>query len=160
LLIAEAECRSGDAGGCEAAADRALALAPGDARALAWKGMAQVQRAAALPPADLAPALAAARAVIGRANRADTDAVLPLLAYGRSWIDAGGSPPAIAADGLARAVDRVPASPGPRLMLGQILAVRGETAAARTVLRPIMLGPYDSPERVQAQALISELPAN
>ncbi|MBB5730775.1 hypothetical protein FHS99_003282 [Sphingomonas prati] len=160
LLVAEAECRSDSAATCEAAADRALALVPGDPRALAWKGMAQVIRAAALPQAQRSPALGIARTTIGRANRADTDAVLPLLAYGFSWLDAGVTPPAIAADGLSRVVERVPASPGPRLMLGRVLAARGQAATARTVLRPITLGPYESPERSQAAALIATLPAN
>jgi hypothetical protein len=122
--------------------------------------MAQVIRAAALPQAERAPALREARAVIGRANRADTDAVLPLLAYGRSWLDASVPPPAIAADGLLRVVERVPASPGPRLLLGRVLATRGQAAAARTMLRPIVLGPYVSPERPQAEALTATLPAN
>ena len=157
LLLAEAECRSGNADGCVAAANRALVIVPGNSDALAWKGTGQVQQALAGPAAERARRLKAARATIARANRADTESPIPLLAYYRSFADAGETPPDLAIIGLAKAVDAVPAAPGPRLMLGEALARRGDAAAARRALIPIANGAYDSPEAAKARALLASL---
>ncbi|MEG3166101.1 hypothetical protein U1701_16010 [Sphingomonas sp. PB2P19] len=158
LLLAEAECRSGNAAECRSAADRALALMPGSAAALTWKGSAIAQLAAVAPGAERATALREARATIGRANRLDTDAPLPLVAYYRSYVVAGDPPPSIAIDGLTKALMVVPNSPTTRLALGTALARRGDAVAARTVLRPVALGGYESPERGGAKAVLAALP--
>jgi tetratricopeptide (TPR) repeat protein len=158
LLLAEAECRIGNAAECLAAANRALALSPGSAAALTWKGTAIAQQAAAAPPAERTATLREARATIGRANRIDTDAPLPLVAYYRSYAVVGDPLPAIAIDGLTRALMAVPNAPTTRLALGRALAQRGDAAAARTVLRPVALGGYESPERADAKAVLAALP--
>lgn len=156
LLLAEAECRSGNADACLAAADRALALAPESSDALSWKGIAQVQQALAGPPALRQAQLRAARATIARANRLDTENPLPLLAYYRSFADAGETPPAIAVAGLRKVVDATPSSPGPRVMLGEALVRSGQTDAAKTVLLPVARGAYASPERARALSLLAQ----
>lgn len=160
LLLAEAECRSDDSAECLAAADRALTIAPGNADALTWKGVALTQQAIAGPAADRPARLKAARAMIARANRADTENPLPLLAYYRSFADAGETPPELAVVGLEKVVDTVPAAPGPRLLLAEALAQQGNAAAARKALRPVIAGAYDSPERVKASEVAARLPAN
>ena len=152
LLLAEAECRTDQAAECEAAADRVLAGAPGDVDALAWKGMALAARAAAAPAAERAEQLRAARAWITRANRTNNDAVLPLLAYYRSF--AGETAPPLAVDALAGAVARVPNAPASRVALGAELAGRGRADEAAAVLRPVALGGHLSPERAQAEATL------
>ncbi len=157
LLLAEAECRSGNGAFCVAAAERALAAAPGNSDALAWKGAGQVQVALAGPAAERAAGLKEARRTIARANRADTESPLPLLAYYRSFADAGEPVPDVAIEGLAKAVDIVPAAPGPRLLLGEALARRGETVAARRALLPVANGAYDTPEGARARALLAGL---
>ena len=157
LLLAEAECRSGHGAECAEAADRALALAPQNSDALAWMGAGQMQLALAGPASDRAVRLKTARATIARANRIDTENPLPLLLYYRSFADAGENAPDVAIEGLAKAVDTVPAAPGPRVLLGEALAKRGETVAARRALLPVAMGAYDSPEKVQAQALLASL---
>lgn len=157
LLLAEAECRSGNAAPCLAAADRALALAPGTAPATTWRGIALAQQAVAAPAAERAARLHEARATIGRANRIDTEAVLPLLAYYRSFVAAGDPVPDIAVDGLTKALMRVPDAPATRLALGTALAARGIDDAARTTLRPVAAGAYDSPERPAAEAALAAL---
>ena len=154
LLLAEAECRSGNPAECFAAAERALAARPGHADALAWKGIAMLDQALADRSPSRAARLKAARVQIARANRADPSAPLPLIAYYRSFADAGEPVPGLAIDGLRQAVDAVPAAPGPRLLLGEALARRGDAAAARTVLLPVALGAYDAPERSRALALM------
>ena len=158
LLLAEAECRSGNNDECLTAAEAALSIQPADARALAWKGVAQAQLAVA-GPADARPAgLRAARGTIVRANQADTESTLPLLGYFRSFSSAGQAPPEVAIIGLLKAVDAVPAAPGPRLLLGEELARQGKADAARKILEPVAHGPYDSPERARAQAILDSLP--
>ncbi|MEZ0243285.1 MAG: hypothetical protein ACAH11_07910 [Sphingomonas sp.] len=158
LLLAEAECRSGNNTECLAAAEAALRIMPGDARALGWKGLAQSQLAIAGPAESRPAALRAARGTIVNANKADTEATLPLLGYYRSFSDAGQEPPQAALVGLLKAVDMVPAAPGPRLLLGAELARLGQGDAARKILEPVAHGPYDSPERKRAQEILDGLP--
>jgi hypothetical protein len=154
LLLAEAECRSGNPGACLAAADRALALAPNNASGLAWRGIALAQQAVAGPASERKAGLRAARVVIARANRADTEAVLPLLGYYRSFAEAGEKPPALAVDGVAKAVAVVPSAPAPRVMLGEALVAHGQPKEARRVLLPVAKGAYESPERAKARTLL------
>jgi tetratricopeptide (TPR) repeat protein len=156
LLLAEAECRSGNDAECGAAADRALAVAPANADALTWKGIALTRQAVAGSAAERPARLKAARAAIARANRSDTEDPLPLIAYYRSFADAGEAAPDVAVAGLRKAVESVPAAPGPRLLLGEALVKRGELEAARKALRPVADGAYDSPERTRARILLGE----
>lgn len=159
LLLAEAECRSGHADGCLAAATRAQAIAPADARPLTWRGAALAQQAAALPLSERATALAEARRSIAAANRLDLEAVEPLLAYYRSFAVAGEAPSVAAIDGLQKAMAAVPDAPATRLALAAALADRGETGAARIVVLPVAKGAYDSPERPAARALLARIAA-
>ncbi|MEO7690383.1 MAG: hypothetical protein ABIS51_13955 [Sphingomonas sp.] len=155
LLLAEAECRSDNAVQCLAAAERAQALAPADSRPLVWKGTAMVQLAAAAPESERVARLVEARKVIAAANHADVEAVQPLLAYYASYAVNGEKPPVAAVDGLQKAVGEVPSAPASRLKLATALADRGQTDVARMVIMPVASGPYDSPERPAARALIS-----
>ena len=155
LLLAEAECRSGNNALCLAAADRALAIAPESPQALAWRGIALSQQAAAAPPAERPARLRTARAAIAKANRADTEGVLPLLGFYRSFAQINETPPPVAVAGVAKALDAVPAAPSSRLAFGTALAGRGETREARLVLLPLTHGAHDSPERAKAQALVA-----
>ncbi|WP_029935543.1 tetratricopeptide repeat protein [Sphingomonas sp. UNC305MFCol5.2] len=155
LLLAEAECRSGNAPECLTASDRALATDPNNSDARAWRGSALLAQALAAPTAERAMRLKAARAEIARANRADPDNPLPLLAYYRSFAEAGEAPPDLAIEGLMKAVDTVPTAPGPRLLLGEAFVRRGNSAAARRALLPVANGAYETPERVRAQALLA-----
>jgi hypothetical protein len=157
LLLAEAECRSGNAAECLAAAERAEAIAPSDARRLVWKGTAMVMEAAGKSAPDRARLVAEARNLIVQANQADHEAVGPLLAFYRSF-EAGGEPPsANAVDALAQVVAEVPAAPATRLELARTLAATGKTEAARKVILPVAAGAYDSPERPAANALLRSI---
>lgn len=159
LLLAEAECRSDHAAQCLVAAERALAADPDSSDALAWKGVAMLSQALAVPGAERPAWLKAARVQIGRANRADPANPLPLIAYYRSFADAGEAPSDLAIEALTKAVETVPAAPAPRLMLGEALVRRGDAAGARRILLPIAHGAYDTPERSRALALIGEATA-
>ncbi len=157
VLLAEAECRSGHASECRAAADRALALSAGSNAALTWRSIAMTQIATTLTGDARAAMLRQARATIAKANRADTEAPAPLIAYYRSFADAGDPAPAIAVDGLTKALTAVPNAPATRLALGTELASRGVVPVARGTLMPVARGGYDSPERAKAQAVLDGL---
>jgi hypothetical protein len=157
LLLAEAECRSGNNGWCIAAADRVLAVAPQRPAALAWKGVGTARQAVAGPADQRRAGLKAARALMVRANRGDPEAVVPLLAYYRSFSESGEKPSDAAARGLIKASEAVPSATVTRLMLGEEYARRGNAPATRQTLRPVAIGAYDSPERPRAKALLESV---
>jgi hypothetical protein len=157
LLVAEAECRTGHDAQCLAIANRVLALSPNRPGALLWKGVALSHLAIAGPQSERRARLREARGWIARANRADTEAVLPLIAYFRSYVDAGEPVPDVALQGLMKACDIVPSSPTTRLLLGEELARRGDISGARRALLPVAAGAYDSPERARAKQVLASL---
>lgn len=158
-LLAEAECRSGNADNCLAAADRALSLSPNDPVALTWKGNALVEQAISTTSAERQSLLDQGRAAIIEANHFDTESVLPLLAYYRSYQLAGEPAPDVAIDGLAKSLDEVPSAPATRLALGGALASRSETVDAKLVLLPLADSPFNPPEKTKAEQLLATLPA-
>jgi predicted Zn-dependent protease len=154
-LLAEAECRSGNGSFCVAAADRALSLSANDPVSLTWKGYGLTLEAVEAPPAERESLLADARAAIARANRFDTESVLPLLAYYRSYALAGEPAPDVAIDGLAKSLDEVPSAPTTRLMLGTALVNHADPIDARRILLPLADGAFDPPEKPKAQQLLT-----
>ena len=157
LLLAEAECRSGNAAQCLAAARRAEALAPSDPRMLVWKGTATIMQAGTSPIPERARLVAEGRSMIVKANQTDHEAVGPLLAYYRSFETAGEAPSANAVDALQKVVGEVPAAPTPRLELADALVKRGEAEDARGIILPVAAGAYNSPERPPAEALLASI---
>lgn len=160
LLLAEAECRSGNGAKCLQSADRSLAMVPGDTSALVWKGLALAQMAATAPPAERSGRMREARSWIARANRADPGAVVPLIAYYDTFKLAGEPAPDTAVDGLFKAVESSPAAPAPRVQLGGELVRRGLDAEARRTLLPVARGAFESPERGQAEQLLQQGPGS
>ena len=160
LLLAEAECRNGNAAECLGAAKRAEAIAPADVRVLVWKANAMVLQAATLPPSEQKALLAQARQLIAKANKTDPDAIGPLLAYYDSFARTGEQPSDNALAALQTALDDVPAAPETRLQLAQALAQKGQGSQARAVILPVAAGAYDSPERPAAQTLLDQIAPN
>jgi tetratricopeptide (TPR) repeat protein len=156
-LLAEAECRSGYADRCVAAADRALGIAPNDPVATNWKGYGLALYASQGPAADRRARLDDARSTIIRANRLDTESVLPLLAYYRSYTLAGEAAPDVAVDGLAKSLDEVPSTPTTRLLLGGALVQQSDKPDARRILLPVARGAFDPPEKTPAQQLLATI---
>ena len=155
LVLAEAECRSGHYRQCLDAAGRALDISPDDVRALSWKGLAQAGEAVAMDRAARPAELEVARAAIERAIGLDGDALLPRIAYFRSFVMVGEPVPDDAMAGMANVVRMVPAAPGPRLTLGAELIRRGEPGLARKLLYPVLYGPYETPEKALAESLFA-----
>lgn len=156
LLLAEAECRADNSDQCLAAADRALAQAPSDTRALVWKGTALSQLASRAPAAERPKKLAEARGFLVRANRLDPEGILPLIAYYDSFATAGDRATDAAVGGLYKVVQSVPAAPTSRLALGRELVERDLKDDARDTLLPVAKGPFDTPEQPAAAALLPQ----
>jgi hypothetical protein len=154
LLLAEAECRSGNPEECLAAADRALAQSPKDTTALVWKGTALAQLAVRAPAAERQRRLKEARRFIAQANRADVDGILPLIAFYGSFAIAGEHAPDNAVDALAKVVHSSPAAPAPRLKLGEEFIQRDLDDAALSTLLPVAKGAFETPEQPAAAALL------
>ena len=157
LLLAEAECGSGNASGCLSAAQRAEAIAPSDIRVLVWKANAMVLQSASLAPSARTAMLADARDLILKANQADHDAIGPLLAYYDSFAKTGETPTPNALLALTAALDQAPAAPETRLELASGLVQTGQGAEARAIILPVAAGAYDSPERPAARTLLSQM---
>jgi len=156
LLLAEAECRSGNGAECLSAADRVLAETPTDTRALVWKGDALTELAVRGPDAQRSKRLAEARRFIVRANRFDPESSLALLVYHDSFTAAGERAPDAAVDGLFQVVDAAPAAPGPRLKLGRELIRHNLEEEALKMLLPVARGPFHTSEQPAAVALLRE----
>ena len=156
LLLAEAECRAGNARACLAAADRLLAMEGDNSRAMAWRGYALL----ALAPEGDAEALRTARRAIIAANRADTEATLPLLTYYRSFAERGEEIPDMALLGMVKVIAKIPSALEPRLMLGREFIAREQFAAARELLLPVLNAELGSDERARALELLADIPAN
>ena len=83
--------------------------------------------------------------------------MVPLLAYYRSYQDAGQTVPDAAIDGVAKSLDAVPSAPTTRLMLGDALTGQHDLPEARRVLLPLADGAFDPPEKPRAQQLLQSL---
>jgi hypothetical protein len=154
LLLAEAECRSGNPEACLEAAERAIAQSPTDTTALVWKGMALAQLALSAPAAEQQSRLKEARGFIVKANRLDLEGILPLISFYNSFAVAREQAPDMAVEGLANVVHSSPAAPTPRLKLGEEFIKRDLVDAARKTLLPVANGPFETPEQPAAAAML------
>ena len=155
LVLAEAECRIGNFDACILAADSALVQSPNDHRAVGWKAIALVNQAASAPPSLRADRVAAARALALAANKSDPDALMPLLAYFRSFTDSGETAPEDALVAMLKIIQSTPNAPEPRLLLARELLRQSRDEVAKVIMLPLVNGAWDSPERQQASAEIS-----
>jgi|HigsolmetaAR203D_1030402.scaffolds.fasta_scaffold06199_4 hypothetical protein len=160
LLLAEAECRTGHAEECLAAAERALARSPKDTTAMVWKGTALAQLAVRGPATERENRLKEARQLIVQANRMDPQDILPIIAYHQTFVIADEPTPDIAMEGMAKVVVSAPASPTSRLKLGQELIKRDLKDATRITLLPVAKGPFNTPEQPTADLLLKEAMAS
>jgi hypothetical protein len=137
----------------EAAADRALAAAPGDVRALTYKGQAMLHVAEDHGSLDAATARRA-RAFIVRANRADPNDQLPLIAYYESFRLANEAVPDLAVEGLYRASRLVPQEDDLRMTVAMEMLRWRAFPAARDMLAPLGYSPHRSGQQAYALQLM------
>lgn len=153
LLLAEAECRAGQAPACIADADRVLAASPDNVRALAWKGIGLTNLAVGGETAYRSGRLILARAAIERALAIDGDSPLARIAQFQSYALAEERVPDAAMAGMAGVVRVIPAAPAPRLYLAEELLRQQQGDVARRLIQIVIDGAYNSPERIAALKL-------
>lgn len=157
LLLADVRCVLEEYEACNAAAERALALSPGNGRGMVRKAEAMMGLAAELAYDRRKEKVLAAQDLLLKANAADPDDPLALYLFYQSFGKMG---MAADADGLAAlltTVRLVPQMAGPRLILAQELMQRGRLKDARLILRPLAYSPHDNPASQRARALLDEV---
>ena len=155
-LIAYAELQGDNTTASAVAADKAIALHPSFARALLWRGLADL-RALGLKNETSEEAWKMARSWVVRANRADTEDPLPLFEYYRSFRRAGQKPSAVAVQGLAKATALLPQADRFRFAYAYELAQMGKFNEAAAYFRPSANAPHGGNRAQHAQLLIVEL---
>ncbi len=149
-VLADAEMLSDHKDAALAAAERALAIDPKYAPALATKAELLLEKAnASDKPEDWKAALA----TIVKANRADLEDPVPLVLFYRYHAMRGGDMPAVGYDGLEKAFALLPQNPNYRFMLASGYAHRKNYKAAIRILDVLAFSPHESGMREGALKL-------
>ena len=157
LLLADARCAVEDYAACTTAADRALAIAPDNERALVRKAQAMIGAAHDLPPAQRDPQIKAAQTMLNKANAADPNDPLALLWLYKSYGAMGRAADDDGFVALMNVVQLIPQEDSPRLMLAQELIRRGGLRDARIILRPLAFSPHESSASRLARTLLDQV---
>lgn len=158
-LLAEAEFLGGHLAEAEAAADRLLALQPANVDGLARKSIILSARATRTSGAERAAVAGQARIMAIKANRLDTSAALPVVAFYQSFRGAGQKAPEIALRGLGAALEERPNNVEIRHLLVDELESRGRFAEAISLIMLIANSPHDSPARDAARLQLARMQA-
>lgn len=137
MLAAEVDLDAGLLDPAERAARRAVALAPGNARARYFLGAVELERAEKTDGDKRTTLAAAGKADVLAANRLDPDDPLPLIGFYRSFGAAGRAAPEAGRNALMAAVQIVPQDGNTRLMLVRDLLGRGDKPHAIILLKPL-----------------------
>lgn len=155
--LAEAEYDAGNDKEAIAAADRAIAADPNRINAHIQKGYALARMA---PDAeDFDAAWQAARSQFVKVNRIENDNPIPLMQFYLSYRQQGRTPPAIAVQGLQRALELAPYDPQLRWMNANQYMTDGKFAWAAATLGPLAYSPHRSSLSEAAQELMKEAEA-
>jgi tetratricopeptide (TPR) repeat protein len=119
-----------------AAADRAIALDPGNVMAMLYKGRVLGRQGK----------WAEARRWFVKANRVNPDYALPLVLFYDSYMLAGQTSPKAAVDGLLRAIVLASQDVQLRQRLGYALIRQGDLKLARIVLAPVAFSAHSEKE--------------
>jgi tetratricopeptide (TPR) repeat protein len=134
-LLAEAERLAGKPDAAAAAADRLLAIAPGDRRGLLQKALAEMERLKAAGSTD-PRAWSAARQHLVRASRVAPDDPLVLEAFYDSHAGLGTVPPEAAQAALYRAMELAPSDGNLRYKVAADFEKRDMIEEAIAIIRP------------------------
>jgi hypothetical protein len=151
--LAEAEFDEHDYAAAEQAAGRALAADPKLAKALIYKGRAQMMLAESKPKADWD----AIRRNFLAANKLDTEDPEPLLLYYESFPKSGTRPTANAVAGLEYALVLAPQDKSLRMMVVSEMINANKFAEAREALAPLAFDPHSSDSREFARKIMDAL---
>jgi tetratricopeptide (TPR) repeat protein len=139
--LAEAELDVKRPAAAEAAADAALKVDSQNGRAQLWKGLAMLRT---LTAADDKPKWTNARSWVVKANRSNPEDPLPLIVFFQSYSLERMVAPAIALDGLAKAIELVPQDQATRLTYAMAMAQKKKYAEAIAAIRPVAYDPHSS----------------
>lgn len=156
-LLAEAQCAIHLVDACATTAEAMLRVDPADRDGLAWQAMALTERAIASSLEDRPSAIDTALRAVIAANKADSEALVPLVAYFRLYTETGRRAPEKALLGMMKVIETVPEASWPRLVLGRELALQGRNRDARRILLPIAFEGYTTPERADAALILLKL---
>jgi Flp pilus assembly protein TadD len=134
-MIMETQYLAGNNAEALAAADRLLAIEPGNGRALATKGLIQMAGLAAAHENDAAAWRAARQFLVRAVNAAQTDPVV-LEAYYRSFVMQGVMPPDDAQNALYSAMELAPSDGELRYELARDFEQRRMIPEAIAIIRP------------------------
>ncbi|MCI4592536.1 hypothetical protein MOK15_20975 [Sphingobium sp. BYY-5] len=124
---------------------------PQNARAIAWKGIAQTELTLTASPSEQDDALASARRTIEYALQVDEGDPTAAIAYFQSYARAGIKVPDAVVAGVIRVAAAVPTAPTPRMLAGEELVRQGKSDLAVELLRLVLFGAYDSPGKKQPE---------
>lgn len=158
-LLAVAERTAGNRTEALAAANRLLAIQPDHRGGLVEKSLDLSSIASSLPGPQKDATAKEARTLAITANKADPNDPQPLIAYYQSYNLTGARPPAVAIDGLRRAVDLLPRDTTTRQLLVDRYAAEQNWHAAIDALQPIANSPHESPLRAGAREQMERLEA-
>ena len=153
--LAEAEFDDHNYTPSERAAERALAADPKLAKALIYKGRAEMMLAESNPKADWE----AIRRNFLAANKLDTEDPEPLLYYYQSFWKSGERPTANAAAGLEYALVLAPQDRSLRMMVVSEMINANKFAEARETLAPLAFDPHSTDSREFARKMMGALAA-
>lgn len=154
MTLAEAEWVNDDFAASEAAADKAIQLAPNSAEALIWKGRAMLSRADKENSEEL---FKAARSILGKANRLDPENPEPLLYFHRSFLLQGIRPTENAVAGMHYAASLAPQDLGLAMNSASQYLRDGNPEKARPVLVMVTQHPHGEALSDQAEKLLAAI---
>ncbi|MBN8502567.1 MAG: hypothetical protein J0M19_15675 [Sphingomonadales bacterium] len=157
LMLADVRCEIEEFETCETAADRVLAIASGNPRALARKAEAIMGKAADLPYDQRKARVLAAQELLLKANSIDSNDPVALYLFYKSFGKMGVGADSDGLEALLTTVRLVPQLPGPRLTLAQEFMQRGRLREARLILRPLAYSPHENAAALRARALLDEV---
>ena len=138
-VLAEAEFDVGNDEAAIAAADKALAAAPGNMTALLQKGYALTRIATEIKTPE---AWQAARRHFISVNRIENDHPIPLIYYYMSFLQQGKEPTKAALDGIEWALELAPYDAGVRMMVASRQMQDKRFAEAIRTISPLAYDPH------------------
>jgi hypothetical protein len=159
LMLADARCAAEEYAACTAAAERALAIEPGNERAQVRKAEAMIRAARDLPDDQRKARVTIAQEMLLKANAADPNDPLALLWFYNSYGAMGKRADADGLDALIAVVQLIPQQYGPRLTLAGELMQRGRMRDAGFVLRPLAYSPHESTASRRARKMLDQVEA-
>ncbi|MEO1044120.1 MAG: hypothetical protein AAFX04_01630 [Pseudomonadota bacterium] len=155
--LAEAEYDAGNDAEAVAAADRTLAVEPGNMDAHRQKIFATFRLAEAADGEAEKPAWKTALRAISAANALEPDNPIPLMHYYRSYSARGMPAPELAKQALEQALGLAPYDKGLRMNVANQQIFDGRYSYARFTLQPLLLDPHNSGFSSLAQEMLTKI---